>query len=379
MKKTVSKKILAALLASAMVLSFTACGSAAQPETNTSKTESVAQSANTKTVTDRQGRTVEIPETVERIVPLGNAPRLLTYLGLDEKFVGLPECEHAENPIMAYAYVNKDEWANLPNVGTDSLGAGEWYAEEIIACKPDVIITTYTPDIADDIQRQTGIPVLSFSGNSTLFSDDYNKDLQFLGDSLGVSERAKELVDCITKTTADVQARTENVPDEKKPTVLGAGATFKGSHSIDGIYVKYPVFNLLHANDVAKNVQGNMGVLVDKEQILNWTPDIIFFDAGSMEMVNEDYKKDKNYFESLKAVQEGKLYQWPNSTWHHSNVEIPLVSLYYVGQFLYPEEFKDINFEEKASEIFNTFLGEPDYLNVLKDAGAGYGSVTLGN
>ena len=56
MKKTVSKKILAALLASAMVLSFTACGSAAQPETNTSKTESVAQSANTKTVTDRQGR-----------------------------------------------------------------------------------------------------------------------------------------------------------------------------------------------------------------------------------------------------------------------------------------------------------------------------------
>ena len=357
MKKTVSKKILAALLASAMVLSFTACGSAAQPETNTSKTESVAQSANTKTVTDRQGRTVEIPETVESIVPLGNAPRLLTYLGLDEKFVGLPECEHAENPIMAYAYVNKDEWANLPNVGTDSLGAGEWYAEEIIA----------------------GIQVLSFSGNSTLFSDDYNKDLQFLGDSLGVSERAKELVDCITKTTADVQARTENVPDGKKPTVLGAGATFKGSHSIDGIYVKYPVFNLLHANDVAKNVQGNMGVLVDKEQILNWNPDMIFFDAGSMEMVNEDYKKDKNYFESLKAVQEGKLYQWPNSTYHYSNVEIPLVYLYYVGQFLYPEEFKDINFEEKASEIFNTFLGEPDYLNVLKDAGAGYGSVTLGN
>ena len=282
-------------------------------------------------------------------------------------------------PLWRMPYVNKDEWANLPNVGTDSLGAGEWYAEEIIACKPDVIITTYTPDIADDIQRQTGIPVLSFSGNSTLFSDDYNKDLQFLGDSLGVSERAKELVDCITKTTADVQARTENVPDGKKPTVLGAGATFKGSHSIDGIYVKYPVFNLLHANDVAKNVQGNMGVLVDKEQILNWNPDMIFFDAGSMEMVNEDYKKDKNYFESLKAVQEGKLYQWPNSTYHYSNVEIPLVSLYYVGQFLYPEEFKDINFEEKASEIFNTFLGEPDYLNVLKDAGAGYGSVTLGN
>ena len=59
-------------------------------------------------------------------------------------------------------------------------------------------------------------------------------------------------------------------------------------------------------------------------------------------------------------------------------MEIPLVSAYYVGSLLYPEAFEDVNFEEKASEIFDTFLGEPEYLSVLEEAGAGYGKITLG-
>ena len=35
-------------------------------------------------------------------------------------------------------------------------------------------------------------------------------------------------------------------------------------------------------------------------------------------------------------------------------------------------------FEAKASEIFDMFLGEPDYLSVLEAAGVGYGKITLG-
>ena len=97
-----------------------------------------------------------------------------------------------------------------------------------------------------------------------------------------------------------------------------------------------------------------------------------------MGLINTDYAENPGYFEQLQAVQNGNLYQWPNSTWHWSNVEIPLVSAYYVGTLLYPEAFADIDFEAKASEIFDMFLGEPDYLTVLETAGAGYGKVTLG-
>lgn len=314
----------------------------------------------------------------ERIVPLGNAPRLVTYLGLADKIVGIPQCEHAESPIMAYAYINIETWKDLPNVGNDSLGAGEWYAEEIIACAPDVILCTYEEDVADNIQNQTGIPVISIA-DSPLFSEDYNNSLRIFADACGVSDRAEELISFLKECLNDLETRTVNIPDDKKPTVLAAGATFKGGHSIDGVYAKYPVFEILHAKDVAVGIsEKSAGLLVDKEQILAWNPEMIFFDANSMGLVNMDYVEDSAYFQQLQAVQDGELYQWPNSTWHWSNVEISLVSAYYVGNLLYPEAFADVDFEEKASEIFDIFLRAPDYLEILNAHGAGYGKVTLG-
>ena len=245
---------------------------------------------------------------------------------------------------------------------------------------PDVILSTDNTEVADNLQTQTGIPVVCVS-QGTLFGDDYDQSLRILADVCGVSDRAEALIKFIDDSLADLAARAATVTDEGKPTVLGAGATFKGSHSIDGVYTNYSVFEVLAANDVAEEIageSGSSGVMVDREQILAWDPEIIFFDSGSMGLINTDYAENPGYFEQLQAVQNGNLYQWPNSTWHWSNVEIPLVSAYYVGTLLYPEAFADIDFEAKASEIFDMFLGEPDYLTVLETAGAGYGKVTLG-
>ena len=196
-----------------------------------------------------------------------------------------------------------------------------------------------------------------------------------------MDERAEQLIAFISACLDDLSERAKSVSDEAKPSVLGAGATFKGGHSIDGVYMNYPVFRILAANDVANEIagaQGSSGVMVDREQILAWDPEIIFFDAGNMGLVNADYAENTAYFEQLQAVQNGSLYQWPNSTWHWSNVEIPIVTAYYVGTLLYPDAFADVNFEAKASEIFDMFLGEPDYLSVLEAAGVGYGKITLG-
>ena len=123
----------------ALCLTLTACGSAESSEESSGRI-----------ITDSCGRTVTVPDWVERIVPLGNAPRLVAYLGLADKVAAVPQCEHTDNPLMAYAYVNKTLWQDLPNVGNDSLGAGEWYAEEILASGADVVICTYDADTADE-------------------------------------------------------------------------------------------------------------------------------------------------------------------------------------------------------------------------------------
>ena len=329
-------------------------------------------------ITDSYGRNVQVPVKVERIAALGNAPRMLVYLGLAEKIVGLPLCEHAKSPIMAYAYVNKELWANLPVIGNDALGAGEWYAEELLACTPDVIVCTYEKEVADDIQNQTGIPVVSLS-TPALFSEEYNECFRIAAKACGVSERAEELITYMKDCLKDLRDRSTGIDDSMKPSVLGACATFKGGHSIDGVYANYPLFEVLSAKDVAVGISKEQkGLLVDREQIIEWNPDMIFIDANSLPLLNTDYEEHPEYFQQLKAVKEGEIYQWPNSTWHYSNLEIPLVSGYYVGAMLYPQSFEDVDFEQKASEIFDFFLKKPDYLKTLEEAGAGYGRVTLG-
>jgi len=337
------------------------------------------QRATTRMITDLVGREVEIPAKVESFVPLANTPRMITYLGLADKAVGIGGMD-AENitPVTAYAYANKDLWADLPVVGTDAAGATDYYPEEIIRVNPDVILCSYAPDLADEIQTKTGIPVVSVP-LGTLFGEDYEQALRLLADVCNVPEKAEEVITFINDCLQDLRTRTADVPDEDKPTVLGAAATFKGSHGIEGVYANYEIFKILHANDVTKDSTALIdGVLVDKEQIIGWNPEYIFFDYTGLALVQEDFKKNPDFYAHLQAFQNGKLYQYPNATSYYSNVEIPLVNSYYIGSIIFPEQFKDLVFADKANEIFAFFLGDDDYLSKLENFGASYSAVTIG-
>jgi len=373
------RAILFILVAALAVCRCAGCGEKAEQASSapSASPEQTAEAA-TRTITDMVGRTVEIPATVEKIVPLGNTPRLITYLGLADKAVGIGECEHATSPIQAYAFINKDLWANLPNVGTDAMGETAYYAEEIIKVAPDVILSTYTKDVADDIQKQTNIPVVSVAAGN-LFQKDFDDALLMLGDVCGVEKRAEEIITYISECLNDLKTRTADISEADKPLALAAAATFKGVHGIEGVYTNYPVFSTIGVKDAAQGVSETVGgVLVDKEKILEWNPQIIFFDSEGVKLVKEDYGKSPDYYKQLQAVNEGNLYQYPNSTYHWTNVEIPLANAYYIGSLLYPDQFKDIVVKDKANEIFKFFLGDDNYLSKLEAAGAGYGKVDLG-
>lgn len=365
------KRAAAFIIAAATALSLGACGTAPVQET--------PNGSDTRTITDALGREVTIPVSVEKIVPLGNTPRMITYLGLADKVVGIGDCEIASSPLQAYAYVNLEKWKDLPIVGSDSMGETSYYPEELISLAPDVIVCTYGLDTVQDIERQTGLPVVAVT-DASLFSAEYEDSLRILGETCGVSERAKTVTEFINSVIADLRARTENIPDDDKPSILAAAATFKGSHGIEGVYSNYAVFDVISVNDVTRAMMDSelpKGVLVDKEQILAWDPDMIFLDYSGLELVRKDMAENPDFYAQLSAFNSGNVYQCPNSTWHWSNVEIPLVSAYYMGSLLYPEAFADVDFEAKAAEIFEFFLGKPDYLNTLAEAGAGYMKLDL--
>lgn len=377
LSKSMRKPLAIILVLLLVVGALSGCASSGE---QTDGSEPKSEQSETRTVTDAVGREVEIPSNVEKIVPLGNTPRMIVYLGLAENVVGVGGMQRDNiTPLTAYAYATKDTWANLPIVGTDAAGATDYYPEQIISVQPDVILCTYTAELADEIQDKAGIPTISVP-QGTLYQEDYKQAFRIIGEVCGAEDRAEEVIAYIDDSLADLNKRTADFSDKEKPSVLGAAATFKGAHGIEGVYVDYPVFSAINADNVADDAPitgDSMAVIVDKEQILGWNPDIIFLDAGNVNLVKEDLATNQDFYEKLSAYNSGKIYQYPNSTSYYSNVEVPIANSYYVGSLLYPEQFKDVDVEKKASEIFEFFLGDADYLSKLEAAGYGYGEVEL--
>lgn len=362
------KKLLSLLLMFSLLLSLAACGT---KETDTN--------SKTRTVTDALGREVQVPETVERIVPLGNTPRMITYLGLADKVVGIGSMAWEDvTPLTAYAYAMKELWKELPIVGTDSMGNTDYYPEQIIAADPDVILCTYTEDIVNDIESKTGIPVIAV-GMGTLFAEDYNESLRILADVCGVSERAEKVIAFINACLSDLDTRTADIPEAEKPSVLSAAATYKGVHGIEGVRLRDPVLDVLHVNNVAAQDNGPDAATVDREQILTWNPDYIFCDFGGVGLVKTDEAADPNFYAQLNAYNEGRIYQHPSTTSYFSNVEIPLLNGYYIGSVLYPERFADVDIAAKAEEIFSFLLGYENFMGELEAYGAYYGAIDFDN
>lgn len=376
------KKLASLLLILGILLSLCACGAANQPaptaaaETTAEPTEEPAAEPETRIVVDGLGREIEVPAKVETIVTLGNASRMATYLGLADKMITVTSGDNNDSVVMAYGYYNHDIWADLPVCSSG--GYGEINPEVIIEASPDVILCTFEEDIVANIEEQLGRKVVA-APQGTLFAEDYEHALRVFGEACGVSDRAETVIAFIQECLADLDSRTSSIADDNKPTALCAAATFRGGHGIAGVYANNAVFATVNAKDVTVGyIDAQKGVEVDKEQVLEWNPDLIVLDASNLGLVENEYAEDPAFFESLNAVKNGELYQWPNSTSNYTNVEVPLVNAYYIGSVMFPEAFADVDFETKAEEIFRFFLSHDGYLSVLNNAGMGYGSVVLG-
>ncbi len=382
-----SKKIIALLMSVLLMLSFMAgCGESNKPAPAEAPSQTDKEEASPETpageariITDMLGREVEVPAIVNNIVALGNTPRLITYLGLADKVVGYSGMNPEKtSPVCAYAYTNKDRWANVPIVGTDAGGQTDYYPEEIIKVSPDIILASCPIELAQDLEKQIGIPVFVVKPD-TILTREYDQCLLLLGEVCGVQEKAQEVVDYIHACRDDLANRTKDIPEDEKPDVLSAAATFKGVHGLESIRIKDAVMEAVGAKNLAADVSDKSScIIADMEQILAWNPEYIFLDSGGVGLVRQDAKEHPEFYEKLRAFEEGKVYQYPSSTAYYANLEIPLANSYFVGSVLYPEQFKDLNIRDKANEIMEYFLGIEDYMSILEESGHGYCAVELG-
>ena len=334
-------------------------------------------SKGTVSITDMAGRTVQVPAQVNKVIGTGCSCREIVYLNASDKIIGIEQPESnssgGNGKLMAYM-VAYPELMSLPVVTS---GTTINY-EKIAELDPDVVFANSAEE-ADNIQSKTGIPtvvVCIYAVGTPEQMDKYETSLRIMGDVLNKEDRAEELIDYMDSSEEDLATRTRGVSSNK--TVYMGGQAYGAIHGITATNAFYPPFEMVNATNVAANVNtsdASKGFQVDKEQLITWNPDIIFVEETGLKTVINDTSNTPEYQE-LKAIQDENVYGLlPYCTYAYNKEEM-IANAYYVGKVLYPEQFNDVDPEEKADEIFEKFLGKEIY-NDLKAQYGGFKKIEL--
>lgn len=368
-------KLLVCLLPAVLLLF--GCGQSA------AHTESAGQNdtLSVRSVVDRTGRTVEIPTEIDSIVCLGSgAPRIAAYLQATDLMIGAEDCDKEDVTVRRdYSWVCHDELKDLPAVGVGGgSGSNNAYAEEIITLQPDVILAGFTAEAADELQQITGIPVVSVYYSSINFVDDsFYEASRIFAEVVGKEERCEELLSFIDDCKGELKERVSTVNATEKPKCYTGAVTFSGRHGFCGTYANFGPFLAVDALNVADEVKDVNYFETDFEQVLVWDPDLIFLDPGNMDLVKEEYQTRPDYFNSLRAVQEGKVYTMPSFNNAGTNITYCLMNGYWTGKVLYPDAFSDVEMADIADKVLTTFLGE-NYYDDMVEQGYTYGTLSIG-
>lgn len=322
-------------------------------------------------ITDMAGREVEVPTPAERIVAIGpGSLRLVCYAGAAGRVVGVEDLEKQQPTGRPYilAYPKLTE---LPTVGQGGPNSTP-DAEKLVSVKPDVIFVAYLVDRAkaDDLQAKTNTPVVVLSyGKLGAFDEDVYRSLSLIGKIMGNEKRAQEVVDYIKGCQHDLNERTKDIPDDRKPKVYVGALGMKGTHGIESTQAKYPPFVAINARNVVDETGKTGSVMIDREKLISWDPDLIFVDEGGYNLVLDDYKKNPAFYRSLRAVRKGELYGLIPYNYYTTNIDTAIADAYYAGKVIYPEQFTDVDPAKKADEIYQFLLGKSLYERMASDFG----------
>ena len=397
MKKKTSLKFVSGVMAiGAAAFALAACGgsstgtttattsaeSTASTAAETTAASTEASSGKTRTITDMLGRTVEIPETIEKADCQDSSTRMMVYAGAIDKVAGCAELEQsgggsdATFKIMPYGYLNREYLKNCVAT-TSGWPKFEKYMEETVKLDPDVILK-FNADAAecDELAEKTGKPVVALKASNFL-NEDFQQTLTLLGDIMDTEEKAEKTVNAVKGYIEDLNNRTKDIPDSEKPTVYTGALSFRGFNGFDGTSANFPPFMAVNAVNVVDETGEKGNMIIDTEKVAVWDPDYIFLNTEGLSLVNEDYKTNAAFYDNLSAVKNDNVYTICPFNAYATNMEIAIADAYFVGKTIYPDKFSDIDINAKADEIYEAIVGDK-YQRVLDSEGHSFRKIKIG-
>lgn len=299
--------LIAALALSCMLLA----GCSSNNSSNSNNSQPQSQEPQTVSVTDAAGRTVDIPAPDELTSIYSTSPIGQMYLfTMAPEKAGGTNTDYTESELKYMPECVKD----LPNFGTWAMN-GTLDNEAIMAAGIQVLLDVTSASIsegdissADELQEQTGIPVLVFDGSVESTPDTYRE----IGKVLGTEDRADQMANYCEKALADVTAAVAKVPDAELKTVYYAEGP-DGLKTEPANSPHFATFKTAGAVDAADcdNTKGSGMTQVSLENVINWDPQVIIAWDDTIKGGADDAIRTSPDWQSITAVQNGDVYTIP--------------------------------------------------------------------
>ncbi|MDG5798839.1 ABC transporter substrate-binding protein [Marinilabiliaceae bacterium ANBcel2] len=329
-----------------------------------------------RVITDMLDREVVIPERITKIVAVNpGALRLMVYMDLTKSISGVEDIE--KRPGRAYAMANpsltKKEIIG-PAMGGDP--------ELITFNNPDIIFTTFsTKGEADDLEAQTGIPVVGLNtGDFYTNRKTFYNSLNIIGEVTGRSKRADSIIAFIKREINELQKINSKSSSNKKSIYIG-GVSYSGARGLTSTVPKYESFEFINAKNVAanltslKNNPSNTASTIDLEQLILWNPNYLFIDAAGLSLTKPQIKRETPAGKTLQAIENNSIHTLMPYNWYSTNFETILANSWFAASVLHPDIVSQKKFEKRIRNIFNVMLGK-DVSKELKEMYQGWINIT---
>lgn len=320
-----------------------------------------------RTITDQLGRKVTIPDQVNRIVVLHHeALNVLNEINAQDKVVGI--LKSWEQRLGKEYNRLAPSFKNLPNPGDIK----DVNYEALLSLKPDaVVVVNYFPKEYIAKMEELKIPVVGISFFSSAqeekaklnptfkderdsfaaYDEGFYEGVKILGELSNHEKDAAELINFVKKSQADLNAKFSNFIVDKRPRVYMANPdlTTYGSGKYTGVMLARAGATNVAAADIKGYKQ------VSPEQILAWNPQIILVQNRYPQVPAE--LKANPALKGLSAVKEDRIYLMPEfvKAWGHPTAEAMALGEEWLAMKLYPQNFKDANFDKKVEEFYEKF------------------------
>jgi iron complex transport system substrate-binding protein len=312
----------------------------------------------TKTITDMFGRTLIVPITINRVLTSGPIEMELVYLLAPDKLAGLSFTFNGKPALVP------DKYQSLPVVG-GWFGTQTGNYETFIAAKPDIILEGTETNIKDRQEKFGTIPVVGVvaGDKQSNYSDDsltgYEAEIRFLGDLLGVPEKAQSLIAYYQDAMSYVTNIVSAVPEVSMVKVYYAeGKDGFSTDPVGSMHTRLLEFcGGKNVADVALKPGYGMAD-ASLEQILLWDPDMIIIGRGSQSALYKTVMSDARWSE-LRAVKEKQVAIRPDNpfSWFDGPPgPCQMVGMYWMIHKLYPDKTQELDLNGKVKEFYGKFF-----------------------